>query len=853
MGNMEIMNKTDATRETFWKLLSGSNYKIAIPRIQRDYAQGRQEQAPTQIRKNFLRDIFDSLENKTQLDINFVYGNTRESDSKTFIPIDGQQRLTTLFLLHWYFAAWAGKLDDENKKILERFQYETRFVTTEFCSKLVNDVEINLKDLIKTNKTIIDEIKDYYWFFSTYEYDASIKSMLVMLQEIHDYVKGLSDKAKVDTYFEILSSNDCPINFLFLNIDDVGLTDEIYIKMNARGKALTRFENYKAQLTAYLAKKDKDFSNEFLDKLNGDWSQFFWHKEYRPDIDDPENKGKKKKASVFDDQIMNLFKFIISNEYFCNVDLSSDGRELKYLSREIVGGMNNENENVFFNKLFIDGYKKVASFIATKDVVDENCFKFIYTLLNILKKKRETCEELKFADFSIYDKVYMDEDNLFRRVIKSVEGKSLSLQEQILLYGEFCFLVKYSEKDYSFNKSKELAECLRVLYNMLTNTLNMQNDDFFRAIRTTRQIIDAGNALDIKKYLSSILKTVYKQSSDFGFQEERVEEECIKAILISSSVNWKLQIEKSEKSFLNTQLIGLLAFSGIKELYEEEMKKIMEANPEMEMLPEGKVFLLEASDTSEYYTKYNDYREKIDIFFDKKDVKQEMEEKSIMRRALLTFGGKESYMLPSRKDVRCFLDATNDTRGFWRLLRDDNENRAIFKDFLDAIDIKQEIKPQLEKMISSATFDEESMWKKYFVEMPELLDCMYQNKDKYDPSKNFVFKDAKRYICKHDVNRVLLLEKTMTTSVNRELYSYVLYLKAKQAGCNVAYYTDCNENSEKYLTYTNKNNENLQVVYAKDPSDNNKYKYLTRKPGMEFPIMSGTLEDTLKFIQQSNK
>ena len=79
-----------AGKYTFWKLLS--EREIEIPVIQRDYAQGRK--TATQIRKGFLLSIEEALVNRKPLDMNFVYGSIE--DKEQFIPIDGQQRLTTL-------------------------------------------------------------------------------------------------------------------------------------------------------------------------------------------------------------------------------------------------------------------------------------------------------------------------------------------------------------------------------------------------------------------------------------------------------------------------------------------------------------------------------------------------------------------------------------------------------------------------------------------------------------------------------------------------------------------------------------------------------------------------------------
>ena len=185
----EVLNKTNATEESFWSMLSraGNEFAIYIPRIQRDYAQGRTDDATKQIRDQFVDDIFDSIvkykDTGKVLDVNFIYGNIENEDGKKrFIPIDGQQRLTTLFLLHWYFAVFSGKIDTdpEVKRHLLQFQYETRNVTGKFCRYLTEYVRIHLQDLPDDSK-VSDAIKNYYWFFSDFEHDSSVRGMLVMI------------------------------------------------------------------------------------------------------------------------------------------------------------------------------------------------------------------------------------------------------------------------------------------------------------------------------------------------------------------------------------------------------------------------------------------------------------------------------------------------------------------------------------------------------------------------------------------------------------------------------------------------------------------------------------------------
>jgi uncharacterized protein with ParB-like and HNH nuclease domain len=88
----------------FWEVIS--EYWIEIPIIQRDYAQGRRTPKVDEIRNKIIDDMFAALEKSRTLEFDFVYGNIEtRSNKEIFVPLDGQQRLTTMFLLHWYLVA----------------------------------------------------------------------------------------------------------------------------------------------------------------------------------------------------------------------------------------------------------------------------------------------------------------------------------------------------------------------------------------------------------------------------------------------------------------------------------------------------------------------------------------------------------------------------------------------------------------------------------------------------------------------------------------------------------------------------------------------------------------------------
>lgn len=96
---------------SFWHFIQ--EHTVEIPIIQRDYAQGRLGEE--YLRYNFLINLKQALDDylpneKKVLILDFVYGSQNKDNPKSY-PLDGQQRLTTLWLFHWYIALKAGNLE----------------------------------------------------------------------------------------------------------------------------------------------------------------------------------------------------------------------------------------------------------------------------------------------------------------------------------------------------------------------------------------------------------------------------------------------------------------------------------------------------------------------------------------------------------------------------------------------------------------------------------------------------------------------------------------------------------------------------------------------------------------------
>jgi hypothetical protein len=257
--------------------------KIVIPIIQRDYAQGRKSPEVSRIRNKFLDALYQAV-TVHPITLDFVYGDIDKTGNMT--PLDGQQRLTTLFLLHWY-AAKKNRISSDEYQFLKGFSYETRYSARDFCTYLIEFTPEFQGSLSK-------EIVNQAWFPLDWANDPTISSMLVMLDAIDDKFKEVPD------LWEKLK-NDC-ITFYFLPIQDMELTDELYIKMNSRGKPLTSFEHFKAELERNIRKIDDKLAVRILQKIDRDWTDLLW--QYRNSDTDSSYDY------IVDDEFLRYFKFI---------------------------------------------------------------------------------------------------------------------------------------------------------------------------------------------------------------------------------------------------------------------------------------------------------------------------------------------------------------------------------------------------------------------------------------------------------------------------------------------------------------------------------------------------------------
>lgn len=252
---------------TFLELLRQGG--VLIPHIQRDYAQGRPQKSAQELRERFLEALHRAVTSEEGLHLDFVCG-LRSAGG--FIPLDGQQRLTTLFLLHWYTleeAAEPAASEGFKPALFKHFRYETRSTTSDFLREMIEHRAL-LLDRSKALGGLRAAFEDQCWYQASWSDDPSVVGMLVMLDAIEKRFKAQCCR---------LAPEDLGrITFHLVTLNDQTDPDLLYRKINSRGRKLSAYENFKAELLQALREdaaeigKDAAAYADFEQSLDGAWS-----------------------------------------------------------------------------------------------------------------------------------------------------------------------------------------------------------------------------------------------------------------------------------------------------------------------------------------------------------------------------------------------------------------------------------------------------------------------------------------------------------------------------------------------------------------------------------------------------
>ena len=622
---------------TFWRFLN--EHSVEIPIIQRDYAQGRL--GKEELRKTFLKDLKQALDSCVPLKLDFVYGSMERG---ILNPLDGQQRLTTLWLLHWYLAYMAGAMDKEVKRVLAKFTYETRISSREFCGFLTA-----FDSLPPPGTGVVEHIQNQTWFRSTWKYDPTIQSMLRMLggstQGGKDGIAGvfslcsekdciecrLSQCIAYEEYWKRLIGTDCPIIFYSLDIHGINQTDDLYIKMNARGKPLTSFENLKADLAGYIQNRAKslpdnalpdnemqtwkDLGKEdtgFAIKMDTDWMNIFW-------------------KNCSPDRVVDEIYFAFLNRFFFGevcLEKTENGnwlvpsdRENANSSYKFLNDSRAESDydlRIAYASLvpykFRNGEISLGVLQHLKQTLDAFC-DFMGACKHDKMRPNELIPKCEWdGEFKFFPEYTPDNDLLKDNAGNEVRKVTVLTQPQRIVFFAICkFFWELKMGADKTNINAALKRWLRVVRNLVF-VQDPTGKLYIRTFSTMRSAMSVINDLDSQNVYEYLAKIEVKNKEDPTIFDLQFEEEIQKARKILGPMT--TEVEKWEQKIIDAECSGF--FKGaIRFLYTDKNGNV---------------------DWKDFDTKYENAKR----YFDKKGVSDKFRANALLLRAFLARIGERN-------------------------------------------------------------------------------------------------------------------------------------------------------------------------------------------------------------------
>lgn len=400
---------------------------IVIPAMQRDYAQGRDNAEAANIRKLFIASILDAVFENNELSLDFTYGDSKNNDARRYYPIDGQQRLTTLFLVYAYVLIKAKKENDKETEktleVLKNFRFEERYKAEEYIKELLSckgdDIRLTMPELWHKSPSAEGFARTYFQISKAVEERENNTSL-----KAKDYLERLE---KI-TFMEI-SRN---------------LPDDVFCKMNARGRTLTDFEVFKAG----VVKKFKDEDTGFVNAANRFYEKLF--KIYR--MESPEDDIDRRVTKSIMRIIRSWFMFLE-----CHIENSKGKAAIT---------CDNLDEYIAFDNYFNSVNKEIAGVNETYAIKTLGLFfeffveKLPDSLTNLLPSR-------KHKEINEFDKISPD-----------------ILSACIAFFGRKRECTEYDMKDW-----------MRFICNIMDNTDN--------SLERTQMLVSIGMACDVEKEIES--------------------------------------------------------------------------------------------------------------------------------------------------------------------------------------------------------------------------------------------------------------------------------------------------------------------------------------------------------------
>jgi len=631
--------------------------RVRIPVIQRDYAQGRD--SAREVREEFLDALHTALGREPgdpalPLNLDFVYG--RAEGQAGFAPLDGQQRLTTLFLLHWYLAWHDAEYADFVSFMREgessRFGYAIRPSSREFFDALSGWPAAAAAHADTRPAALI---RDQNWFFEAWNDDPTVQAALAMLDAIHQRFCNTHGM-----YARLARAERPYITLHLLDLDGFALADDLYIKMNARGKPLTPFEHFKAQLEAHLAVMPDTSAYRLRDRpatlkeyvshrIDGVWTELFWHV-----LDG--------KADLLDQSFMRLI--------------------------HVVAIVTRDPNHASNDKVLAELRDAVAP-LSFRRYQEAGCLdqSFVKTLISVLDAWSGPESGMRGV---LGESPYYDERAVFDAIL---QGPSPTYAWLVQFYAYAGFIRHYGPEP----EQRRFGDWMRIVANLARNSAFDNVSAFRFALAAVERLLPYASAI-LDHFASGPLELR-------GFSGQQVAEERLKAALILRSEDWRERVGHAEQhGYFQGQIGFLLKFAGVLDGWKSTSG--VDWTPQQD---------------EEFRRSFDHYRARAFALFEDGGLRHFP--KAALERALLSIGdyllkadSNWSFGESTGRDTswKRLLRGNAEDSG------DDAKRRTIFQSLLDRIDPHADLAPQLEQIVQTASPTGD--WREPFLRYPQMID-----------------------------------------------------------------------------------------------------------------------------------
>jgi hypothetical protein len=376
------------------QLFSGDN-KIIIPDLQRDYCWGdkawnKEKNNYTELVSNFTKNLLDSYIDKPKdnLTLGLIYGY---ENPKNHIQLsDGQQRITTLFLLlgmlnrrvenkfqKHLISDYELKEDDKEPYLL----YAIRESTLYFLGDLVNNF------FLKNGIQKVEDIKKQDWYFKEYDLDSSIQSMISAIKTIDNLLEEREKNLSHEDFGKFILEK---LKMIYYDMGNRTRGEETFVIINTTGEPLTATENLKPILIGNIQGEDerKTASNEWEER-----EEWFW-----------QNRSKNEATS---DSALNDFfiwywqiRLLQEKSWKNKKSYSLNPREL-FLKKPKTHNENEENPQIERWQKSIKTETIHSYFIALQELIKLNKDEKNIKVLNSIKDGKVSLDWFRKADLDV--------------------------------------------------------------------------------------------------------------------------------------------------------------------------------------------------------------------------------------------------------------------------------------------------------------------------------------------------------------------------------------------------------------------------------------------------------------------